>query len=171
MYIPEEKYIFFRIQNRRNWSSTTVPQGKNALTLEIACNKNDQIWNCSDQEIFQRCIKDLEDLKLIKRDQVAGYFIESTEHAYPIYTIDYAEKIKILYKFIANIENFISIGRQGLYRYNNMDHSIKMGILTAGHILHGYSKEKVLETATENEIFDWQDPGYHGGISKNLSII
>jgi protoporphyrinogen oxidase len=163
IYVPEEKYIFFRIQNRRNWSPTTVPPGQNALTLEIACNKNDAIWNCPDKEIFERCIKDLEDLKLVTREQVTGYFTETIENAYPVYTIDYAEKINIIYKLLANIESFISIGRQGLYRYNNMDHSIKMGILAAWHILRGYPRKKILEIATEHEIFDWQDFSYCNG--------
>lgn len=167
IYIPEEKYLFFRIQDRRNWSPTTVPAGKNALTLEIACNKTDAVWNMSNEEIFQRCISGLEDLKLTRRNQVIDYFTERIEHAYPVYTMDYEHKIKTTYSFLSRIKDFISIGRQGLYRYNNMDHSLKMGILTAKHILHGYPKQKVLEIATENIIFDWQDPGYHDG-RKNI---
>jgi protoporphyrinogen oxidase len=163
IYVPEEKYLFFRIQDRRNWSPTTVPPGKNALTMEIACNKNDSVWNMADEEIFQRCISGLEDLKLAKRDQVIDFFTERVEHAYPVYTMDYEQKIKTAYGFLSPIKDFISIGRQGLYRYNNMDHSLKMGILAAKHILYGYPKRKVLEIATENIIFDWQDPGYHDG--------
>lgn len=154
IYIPEEKYLFFRVQDRRNWSPTTVPRGKNALTLEIACNKNDYIWNAPDEEIFDRCIKDLESMDLIARNQVADYFTEKTEHAYPIYFLDYQEKIKSLLNVISGIENCLPIGRQGLYRYNNMDHSIKMGILAAEHILLGYPRQKIFEIATENSIFE-----------------
>lgn len=163
IYVPEEKYIFFRIQDRRNWSPTTVPHGKNAVTLEIACNKDDSIWMMSDEEIFERCIKDLEELGLASRNDVIGYFTEKIEHAYPIYSLDYQEKVEIAYRAISNIKDFIAIGRQGLFRYNNMDHSLKMGILTSEHILHNYPKQKILEIATEDIIFDWQDPGYHDG--------
>jgi len=163
IYIPEEKYLFFRIQDRRNWSPTTVPPGKNALTLEIACNKTDAVWGMTDEEIFRRCIGGLEELKLAQRSQVIDFFTERVEHAYPVYTMDYEKKIKTTYGFLSKIRDFISIGRQGLYRYNNMDHSLKMGFLAAKHILHGYPKQKVLEIATENIIFDWQDPGYHDG--------
>ncbi len=163
IYVPEEKYFFFRIQDRKNWSPTTVPEGKNALTLEIACNKNDNVWNASDDEIMERCVKDLERLGLIKRSAVTDYFTETAEFSYPVYSLDYRDKINTVYNFIAEIKDFIPIGRQGLYRYNNMDHSIKMGILTAKHILHRYPRQKILEIATENIIFDWQDPGYHDG--------
>ena len=141
----------------------SVPEGKNALTLEIACNKDDDIWNASDEEIFNNCIRGLEKLELITKDVVSSYFTEKIEHAYPIYSLDYQKKIKHMYSFLSRIKDFIPIGRQGLYRYNNMDHSLKMGILTAKHILHGYPRKKILEIATENAIFDWQDPGYHDG--------
>jgi protoporphyrinogen oxidase len=144
-----------------------VPPGKNALTLEIACNKDDAVWKMTDEEIFERCITGLEDLKLTRRNQVIDFFTEKIEHAYPIYAMDYEKKIKTTYSFLSKIKDFISIGRQGLYRYNNMDHSLKMGILAAKHILHGYPKQKVLEIATENIIFDWLDPGYHDG-RKNI---
>ncbi|MCX5703135.1 MAG: FAD-dependent oxidoreductase [Candidatus Omnitrophica bacterium] len=163
IYVPEAKYIFFRIQDRRNWSPTAVPEKKNALTLEIACNKNDAIWTAPDKEIFQRCIRDLEELNIIRRSEVIGYFSEKIEHAYPIYSLDYQEKTKVAYEVIAGINDFISIGRQGLFRYNNMDHSLKMGFLTSEHILRNYPRQKIFEIATEDIIFDWQDPGSHGG--------
>lgn len=170
IYVPEEKYFFFRIQDRRNWSPTSVPHKKNALTLEIACNKNDHIWQAPDEEIFQHCIRDIERIGLVTRNFVKGYFTEKVEHAYPIYSLDYNKKIKHMYNFLSKIKDFIPIGRQGLYRYNNMDHSLKMGILTAKHILHGYPRQKIFEIATENTIFDWQDPGYHDGQSKTTVI-
>ena len=163
VYFPEEKYLFFRIQDRKNWSATTVPKGKNAITLEIACNKGDHIWSGNDEEIFERCMKETEELGFAKRSDVIEYFVEKIEHAYPLYTLDYDEKVKIAYRAISNIKNFITIGRQGLFRYNNMDHSLKMGYLTAKHVLHGYPRQRILEIATEDIIFDWQDPGYHDG--------
>lgn len=163
IYFPEEKYKFFRIQDRRNWSETTVPKGKNAITFEIACNKGDDVWAGSDEQLFELCMKQIGMLGLAKRSDAIDYFAEKIEHAYPMYTLDYDEKVKIAYRSISNIKDFIAIGRQGLFRYNNMDHSLKMGYLTAKHILHGYHRQRILEIATEDIIFDWQDPGYHDG--------
>ena len=161
IYVPEEKYPFFRIQDRRNWCPTVVPEKKNALTLEIACNKNDAMWNAPEEEVFDRCMKGLEELKIINRGMVTDYFTQNVDHAYPVYTLDYQQKIKIAYRALSGLKDFIAIGRQGLFRYNNMDHSLKMGLLAAKHILHNYSKKMILEIATEDIIFDWQDPGYH----------
>lgn len=171
IYVPEERYSFFRIQDRRNWSPTTVPEGKNALTLEIACNKGDSVWNASDDEIFQRCVKDLRNMGLIERNAIIDYFTEKTAYAYPVYSLDYNEKIEPIYEFLSTIEDFIPIGRQGLFRYNNMDHSFKMGLLTAQHILYGYPRQNILEIATEGIIFDWHDPGYHDGKPKAARLL
>jgi UDP-galactopyranose mutase len=87
------------------------------------------------------------------------HFVLNVKHCYPIYTLDYSEKVESLIKYIANFENAISIGRQGLYRYNNMDHSIKMGLMTAEHILNELPKIDIFNIASEKTIFDWQDPG------------
>ena len=108
IYSPEEKYFFFRIQDRRNWSPTTVADGKNALTLEISCNKGDAIWNASDEEIFEKCIKDLEELRLISRKDVTGYFTETAQHSYPIYSLDYKQRTRMMVDFLSGIKDFIS---------------------------------------------------------------
>lgn len=159
IYIPEKEYLFFRIQEVRNWSPSMVPEGKTALTLEIACSEKDSIWNASDEEIFNRCIRDLEKLGLVQKRDILDYFSCKVKHAYPIYSLDYQEKVRTVYAYLAQVKNFVSIGRQGLFRYNNMDHSLKMGMLTAKHILEGYPRNKILEVATEDTIFDQQEPG------------
>lgn len=159
IYIPEEQYLFFRIQEMRNWSPTTVPEGKTALILEIACNVGDSVWNANDAEITTRCIHDLEALGLLKAEDVDEYFTIRVEHGYPVYTLDYSRKVDRILRIIKAFPYFLSIGRQGLYRYNNMDHSIKMGFLSARHLLEGLPVSEILHIATEREIFDWQDPG------------
>lgn len=169
IYIPEKKYIFFRLQDRKNWSPTAVVSGCDALTLEIACDRGDRIWNAPDDEIIRRCLIDLEELGFSLKDKLRGYLIERAEHAYPVYSLDYTQKVSFIYNILSSFKGFISIGRQGLFRYNNMDHSLKMGILTARHILEGYPKEKIFEIATEKAVFDWQDPGFHNGVSNKNS--
>ncbi|MBN1405941.1 MAG: FAD-dependent oxidoreductase [Candidatus Omnitrophica bacterium] len=159
IYVPEGKYIFFRIQDRRNWSPYVVPEGKNALTLEIACNKGDDIWNMNDNALLKRCVSGLENMGLIRRKDISGYFTESAEHAYPVYSLGYKENVQQAYDFLSGIKNLISIGRQGLYRYNNMDHSIKMGLLAADNILHDNCERDIFSVATEDVIFDWQHSG------------
>jgi len=159
IYVPESKYIFFRIQELRNWSPTIVPKGKTALTLEIACDYKDDIWNMPEDKLWKVCCDNLIKLGLLKDDKSYAYFSSYARFAYPVYYLDYEENVSKLYSYLAKFKNLRSIGRQGLFRYNNMDHSVKMGLLTAEHLTNGYPFSEIMKIATEHEIFDWQDPG------------
>jgi protoporphyrinogen oxidase len=154
IYIPEHQYIFFRIQEPKNWSPHNVPEGKTSLILEIASDKGDGIWDKPDNVILERCIKDLQALGFDIESKVIGCFSTYASHAYPIYDLDYKEKIKTLLNYLDRFENLISCGRQGLYRYNNMDHSIKMGFKAAEHIISGVPKKEILDIANEQEGFE-----------------
>jgi protoporphyrinogen oxidase len=160
IYIPEKKFIFFRIQEIGNWSPFAVPDDKTGLTLEIACNEDDEIWNADAEYLYSLCLESLKELKLLEGEGlVSGYFDLKVKYCYPMYTLDYFYKTNSLLSFISRFTNAISIGRQGLYRYNNIDHSIKMGLLAARHIIEDLPKEEIFQVATEKKIFDWQDPG------------
>jgi len=154
IYIPEHQYLFFRIQEPKNWSPHNVPEGKTSLILEIASDKGDDIWDKPDDVILKRGVKDLKALGFDIENKVIGCFSTYASHAYPIYDLDYKEKIKTLIDYLDKFENLVSCGRQGLYRYNNMDHSIKMGFKAAEHVLSGVSKQEILDIANEKEGFE-----------------
>ncbi len=154
MYIPEHQYYFFRIQEPKNWHPANAPDGKTSLILEIACNYDDELWNASDDETAARCLESLNDLGWDLRDKVHGYFSTYARYAYPIYTLDYKEKLRKSFDVLNRFDNLVSCGRQGLYRYNNMDHSMEMGILAARHITEGIPREAVYRVATETESFE-----------------
>ncbi|MBU1627702.1 FAD-dependent oxidoreductase [bacterium] len=154
IYIPEHQYFFFRIQEPKNWSPYNVPEGKTSLILEIATDKGDDIWDKPDDVILQRCVKDLKDLGFDIENKVMDCFSTYAPHAYPIYDLDYKEKIKTLLDYLDRFENLLSCGRQGLYRYNNMDHSIKMGLKAAEHVISGSPKKEILDIANEQEGFE-----------------
>jgi len=155
IYIPESEYLFMRIQEPKNWSPHSSPAHKTSLILEIACNIGDEIWNADKKTIYERCINDLSKIgfKDIKENTIE-YFITKTEHAYPIYRLDYKDHLRAAIPFINSFENLICCGRQGLFRYNNMDHSIEMGLLAAEHILFGLPKTEILRIASDEEIFE-----------------
>jgi protoporphyrinogen oxidase len=154
IYIPERQYLFFRIQEPKNWSPYNVPAGKTSLILEIASDKGDDIWDKPDEEILKRCVKDLKALGLDIEKDIIECFSTRAPYSYPIYDLDYKEKIKVIVDYLDKYENLISCGRQGLYRYNNMDHSIKMGFLAADHLLSDIPKSKVYGIASEQEGFE-----------------
>ncbi|RMF92642.1 MAG: FAD-dependent oxidoreductase [Candidatus Schekmanbacteria bacterium] len=155
MYIPELCYLFMRIQEPKNWSPHSAPPGKTSLILEIACNAGDEIWRADKKTLYDRCVDDLDKIGFSDiKEKTIDYFLTYAEHAYPIYRLNYKEQLKKTIPFINSFENLVCCGRQGLFRYNNMDHSIEMGLLAAEHVLFGLPKNEILKIASEEEIFE-----------------
>lgn len=154
IYVPEPRFFFFRVQDLRNWSESLVPPGQSALEMEIACDAGDAKWRMSDDDVLAACLADLTAIGLDVREQVVAYGSSFNEYSYPVYDLRYREKLKAVLDFVWPIENLLTIGRGGLYRYNNMDHSIKMGMLAARHVAAGESKDAILEIAKEQTVFE-----------------
>ena len=134
IYIPEEKYTFMRVQEPRNWSPYLAPRGKTSLILEIACDRGDSQWLEDEELLFRKCLPQVVELGLLRQDQtnkVLDYFCTTMTHAYPIYDLDYKQKIDHAVRLCNRVENLVPLGRQGLFRYNNMDHSLKMAFTAA----------------------------------------
>ena len=157
MYIPEHKYYFFRIQEPKNWHPGNAPEGKTSLILEIACNYGDEKWTASDDDTAEKCFKSLHDLGWDIRAKAFGWFSTFARFSYPIYTLDYKKTLRTAFRILNRFKNLVSCGRQGLYRYNNMDHSMEMGILAARHILEGIPREDIYRVATEGESFEQEN--------------
>jgi len=88
------------------------------------------------------------------RGDVVTYGSSYCEYAYPVYDLDYRGKLKAILDYVWAIPNLLTIGRGGLYRYNNMDHSIKMGLLAAAHVVTGAARDAILEIAKEQSVFE-----------------
>ena len=105
------------------------------MCVEITCNAIDDIWNAHPCELSKQIIDGLEKAGLVKKDEIIDYFVHKESHAYPIYDLSYRENLKVVMAYIERIKNLLSIGRQGLFRYNNMDESIEMGFDAAKSII------------------------------------
>jgi len=121
MYIPERQYVFFRIQESANWHPDNSPSGKTALTLEIACEKDGRLWQMQEEDLLKICINDLKKMGIGLEDKILGFFSTYAEYAYPVYSIRYKEYLRKIFDYIRSIDNLIICGRQGLFRYINMD--------------------------------------------------
>ncbi len=139
LYIPEEKYIFFRIQEFNKWCPQNAPKGKNALTLEIACQKADALWTMPEEVLLNLCLRDLKKMGIDLAGKVLGYFSTFGEHAYPFYSLGYKKHLHKIYRFIEGNDDMLVCGRQGLFRYVNMDQAIENGFQAAGAL---YDSEK-----------------------------
>ncbi|MDG2412131.1 MAG: FAD-dependent oxidoreductase [Halioglobus sp.] len=137
LYVQDEDILFGRLHEPKNWSPAMVPdQSTTSLVLECFCTKDDHIWEMTDEEVGQRCVEDLEGkLGFIKASEVIDFSCVRSLQAYPVYDLDYADKIAVIHDYLGQFEGLHLVGRGGTHRYNNADHSIEMGLLLGRKIL------------------------------------
>jgi protoporphyrinogen oxidase len=130
--------------------------------LEIPCTVGDPVWSASDATIYERCMDDLERLGFANlRRATLDSFSTYVEEGYPIYHLDYQRDRKQLLSFVGDIENLISCGRQGAFRYIFMDTAMEMGIAAAQAVLarssqSGHFGPAVSELGSDNGLVEAQ---------------
>lgn len=135
IFFPESQFIFNRLCEQKAFSPTMVSKDKTVLMAEITCKFNDPRWLMKDKEIVDIVLTDL-----IKAGIIADKknFLDSKiiriGRGYPVYDLNYQKNRKIVLDYLSKIENLYTIGRPGLFFYNNTDHSIQMGLELAKHI-------------------------------------
>ena len=140
LYIQDADILFGRFHEPKNWSPDMVPDDDHtSLVLECFCSLGDEIWSMSDEAIAERCLRDLVDkLKFIDQEDYEGATVIRTRYAYPVYDLDYSRKTALINDFLDGFEGLYISGRGGIFRYNNADHSIEMGLML-GQKLLGYN--------------------------------
>jgi len=151
IYVPELKYVENRLSESRNFNTGNASSGKTVVTAEITCQCGDTIWNAPAEELGRRVLEDMLAMDLVKRREYIGSSIHRIEHAYPIYDLDYKVNLHEVIEYLKTLSNLRFFGRQGLFRYNNMDHSVSMG-LTAAKSVTGRNVD-YLKVAAEQHWF------------------
>ena len=114
-----------RIQNFNNWSRAMVPEpGRTCLGLEYFCFQGDGLWNSSDAELIALATRELTELGLASGARVVDGTVIRMPKAYPIYDAAYREYLDRVRAFIDPIANLHTVGRNGMHKYNNQDHSM-----------------------------------------------
>ncbi|MHC4945252.1 MAG: FAD-dependent oxidoreductase [Planctomycetota bacterium] len=135
VYVHDPNVKMGRIQNYKNWSPYMVPDPtKTGLGLEYFCNKGDEIWNMPDEELIELGKEELSRMGLVDREAVEDGTVFRVPKAYPVYCDGYDDHLRSLRGFLEGLENFQSVGRNGLFRYNNMDHSMLTAFIAADHV-------------------------------------
>ncbi len=136
LYIQSPEVQAGRIQNFKNWSPAMVPDSsKTSLGVEYFCNAGDTLWHTSNAELVQLAARELAQLGLVQEAEIEPGPVIRQSHAYPIYDTDYRANVNMVRGFLASLSNLHTIGRNGMHRYNNMDHSMLTGMLAARNIL------------------------------------
>ena len=153
LYIPDKELRTHRISEAKNFNPRNAPPGKTVLCCEVTCFKDDQIWNMGREEATEVVVSDLESLGLVRREEVVDSHVHNLEHAYPLYTLEYRPHIDAVLAYVDAFENLKSTGRQGRFKYNNMDHSMEMGLATGEELLEGESGVDHASVATGSGYF------------------
>jgi len=127
IYLPEGHLTVHRISEFKNFSDDAAPGESTVVCCEITCREGDELWNLDLEEGARIAERDLVTVGLIEPGVSRGIDMHKLKYAYPVYDLTYKEHLATLTKTAKAITNFHTTGRQGLYRYNNMDHSVAMG--------------------------------------------
>lgn len=141
-YYPELGYVFGRVSVPKRFDPAMQPEsGQTALTCEVPCSENDELWNTPAEEMYELCLESLRKGSLIGRNQRSRSeknFIIDFPKIYPLYTVGWEEVIKSLLLYSAEKHPFAYFsGKPGLFLHNNIDHSIEIGLSLADDIVAG----------------------------------
>jgi protoporphyrinogen oxidase len=124
-----------RIQNFNNWSAAMVPTpGMTCLGMEYFCFKGDGLWESPDEELVAQATRELHTLGLARGAQVVDGTVIRMPKAYPIYDAAYRAHLSKVREFIDPIPNLHTVGRNGMHKYNNQDHSMLAAMLAVGNM-------------------------------------
>jgi protoporphyrinogen oxidase len=138
IYIHEPAVRVGRIQNYRSWSPWMVPDpDKACVGLEYFCFAGDDLWTMENNELVELATSELDQLGLARREQVERGFAIRVPKAYPIYDADYSERVATIRAWLETIDNLQQVGRNGLHRYNNSDHSMLTAMRAVDNLLTG----------------------------------
>jgi protoporphyrinogen oxidase len=152
IYIQEEDVKVGRIQVFNNWSPYLVRHPENTwLGLEYFCQEGDDIWSMKDQNLIQLGINELTSLGIADSDNYLDGVVLRMPKAYPGYFGGY-EQFHLVKDYVDKYDNLFLLGRNGMHRYNNMDHSMLAAMTAVDNILGNITtKENIWKVNTESD--------------------
>jgi protoporphyrinogen oxidase len=136
IYIHSPGVKVGRIQNFKNWSPAMVPDAnKTCLGMEYFCSEGDDIWTMKNEDLIALATKEMASLGFASVEAVEDGTVIRQPKAYPVYDRTYRQHLDTIREFLEPFENLQTIGRNGMHRYNNQDHSMLTGLLAARNLL------------------------------------
>ena len=159
LYIHSPEVRMGRIQNYKNWSPEMVPEpSQTSLGLEYFLWDHDEEWDWPDERLLELGIRECAQIGIIDPKDVVDGTVVRMRKAYPVYDQHYQDSVATVRRYLETLSNLQTIGRNGLHRYNNQDHSMLTGIYAARNIAgHLYD---VWSVNTETEYLE--EGGTHG---------
>ena len=155
IYIHDKKINAGRMQNYTSWSNYMAPEKCGCIGLEYFCNKDDQFWSHSNEDLKKIAFEDIKKLGIFENDDILDAFVIRQEKAYPVYDKDYKDVIyKLSNEIEENYKNLFLVGRNGMHKYNNQDHAMMSSILTVENIKYNTKKNNIWNINVDAEYLE-----------------
>lgn len=153
IYIQEPEVKVGRLQIFNNWSPYLVADPENTvwLGLEYFCNEGDELWTKSNEDFFDFAVGELASIGIIQRQDVLDGTVVHVKKTYPAYfgAYNHFDKIRA---YVDRFPNLFLLGRNGMHRYNNADHSMLTAMTAVDNIERGRTdKDNIWSVNTEME--------------------
>lgn len=152
IYIQEKDVKVGRLQIFNNWSPYMVADiSKVWIGLEYFCNEGDELWSKPDDEFVKFAIDELDMIDIIDKNEVIDSTIIRVPKTYPAYFGTFGE-FPVIRQYVDSFENLFLIGRNGMHKYNNQDHSMLTAMVAVENIINNEkSKENIWSVNTEED--------------------
>jgi protoporphyrinogen oxidase len=159
IYINDASVEVGRIQNFGVWSPYMVKDGRTCLGLEYFVNEGDDMWTKADADLIEQGKRELREIGLLDdATQVEGGYVVRMPKAYPMYDGTYKANVETMRKWLdANAPNVFPVGRNGMHKYNNQDHSMYTAMLSVENIFG--ADHDVWNVNVEAEYHEEKDEG------------
>lgn len=137
IFFPERRYPFNRLFEQKAMSPELGPPGRTAVCCDLTCDEGDAVWSAPDEELVKRCMDAIVEAGLTKPEAFEAGFVKRFRGFYPMYTVDFRERLGAVYDRLHVAENLILTGRLGMFNYNNSDHCLDMGRFIAAEMERG----------------------------------
>jgi protoporphyrinogen oxidase len=160
IYIHDPSVKVGRVQNFKSWSPYMVPDASMACYgLEYFCFEGDGMWTSTDDELIALGTREIEQIGLAKGQEITDGYVVRQRKAYPVYDHFYADNIEIIKKHLKNYPGLYLMGRNGMHKYNNQDHSMMTAMLAAKNIIAG---EELFDLWNVNQDAEYHESGQRG---------
>src|SRR5690242_5619180 len=136
IYVHEPGVKVGRIQNFKNWSPAMVPDSnKTCLGMEYFVFENDELWSSPDDKLLEMARREIAELGLVKPEEIEDGTVVRMQKAYPMYDEDWSAQVDMIREYLSqNMRNLQLVGRNGMHKYNNQDHSMITALYAARNI-------------------------------------
>jgi protoporphyrinogen oxidase len=149
IYFPEIRYPFNRIFEQKAMHEKLGPKGRTAVCFDITCDEEDEAWSASDDELLRRCLDSLVEVGLTTPERFETGIVRRFRQFYPIYPLDYRERLDAVLGRLRATDNLILTGRLGMFNYNNADHCLDMGRFIADLLVRGKPASEIWTSLEE----------------------